>query len=124
MAMPGGRELLLGLKKEPGLGTLIVIGLGGIHVETFHDIAMRFAPLLPSDIDAMLDELHSLPLLMGSRGESGIDLEELKKYIALLSQLAVDFPEIEELDINPLVAFPDATAFRVLDARLRISGSV
>ena len=124
MAMPGGRELLLGLKKEPGLGTLVVIGLGGIHVETFHDIAMRFAPLLPSDIDAMLDELHSLPLLMGSRGELGIDLEELKKYIALLSQLAVDFPEIEELDINPLVAFPDAAAFRILDARLRISGSV
>lgn len=120
MAAAGGRELLLGLKREPGLGTLVVVGLGGIHVETFRDIAMRFAPLLPSDIDAMLDELQCLPLLLGTRGETGIDLGQLKAYLALLSQIAVDFPEIVELDINPLLAFPDGAAFRILDARLRL----
>lgn len=120
MAATGGREILLGLKQEPGLGTLVVVGLGGIHVETFKDIAMRFAPLLPSDIDAMLDELKSLPLLIGSRGEAGIDLEKLKEYIARLSQVAVDFPEIAELDINPILAFPDGNAFRILDSRIRI----
>lgn len=121
MAVVGGREILLGLKQEPGLGTLVVVGLGGIHVETFKDIAMRFAPLLPSDIDAMLDELKSLPLLLGSRGEAGIDLGQLKEYIARLSQVAVDFPEIAELDINPILAFPDGNAFRILDSRLRIT---
>ncbi len=120
MAETGGREILLGLKKEPGLGTLVVVGLGGIHVETFKDIAMRFAPLLPSDIDAMLDELKSLPLLLGSRGEASIDLGKLKEYIARLSQVAVDFPEIAELDINPLLSFPDGGAFRILDSRLRL----
>lgn len=117
----GGREILLGLKKEPGLGTLVVVGLGGIHVETFKDIAMRFAPLLPSDIDAMLNELKSLPLLLGSRGEAGIDLAKLKEYIARLSQVAADFPEIEELDINPMLAFPDGASFRILDSRLRLT---
>ncbi|MFZ1626606.1 MAG: acetate--CoA ligase family protein [Candidatus Moraniibacteriota bacterium] len=121
MAATGGREILLGLKKEPGLGTLVVVGLGGIHVETFKDIAMRFAPLLPSDIDAMLDELKSLPLLLGSRGEAGIDLATLKEYIARLSQVAVDFPEIEELDINPILAFSKGSAFRILDSRIRIA---
>lgn len=121
MAKAGGREVLLGLKREPGLGTLVVVGLGGIHVETFKDIAMRFAPLLPSDIDAMLEELKSLPLLIGSRGEAGIDLGQLKEYIARLSQVAIDFPEIAELDINPILAFPDGDAFRVLDSRLRIA---
>lgn len=120
MAATGGREILLGLKQEPGLGTLVVVGLGGIHVETFKDIAMRFAPLLPSDIDAMLDELKSLPLLLGSRGEAGIDLGKLKEYIARLSQVAVDFPEIAELDINPILTFPDGNAFRILDSRIRI----
>ena len=120
MAETGGREILLGLKKEPGLGTLVVVGLGGIHVETFKDIAMRFAPLLPSDIDAMLDELKSLPLLLGSRGEASIDIGKLKEYIARLSQVAVDFPEIAELDINPLLSFPDGGAFRILDSRLRL----
>lgn len=121
MAETGGRELLLGLKKEPGLGTLVVVGLGGIYVEIFKDVAMRFAPLLPSDIDEMLGELKSLPLLLGARGQEAIDLERLKEYIARLSQIAVDFPEIEELDINPLLAFPDRAAFRILDSRLRIS---
>jgi len=121
MAMEGGREILLGLKKEPGLGTLVVVGLGGIHVETFKDIALRFAPLLPSDIDEMLSELRSLPLLLGTRGEASIDLGKLKEYIARLSQVAMDFPEIEELDINPILAFPDSSAFRILDSRLRLT---
>lgn len=120
MAPLGGREILLGLKREPGLGTLVVVGLGGIHVETFKDVAMRFAPLLPSDIDEMLNELKSLPLLLGARGEAGIDLGALKEYVARLSQIAVDFPEIAELDINPLLAFPDGSAFRILDSRLRL----
>ena len=120
MAKTGGRELLLGLKKEPGLGTLVVVGLGGIYVETFKDVAMRFAPLMPSDIDEMLGELKSLPLLLGARGSHPIDLAQLKEYIARLSQVAVDFPEIEELDINPLLAFPSGTDFRILDSRIRI----
>lgn len=121
MSEAGGIEILLGLKKEPGLGTLLVFGLGGIYVETFQDIAMRFVPLSHEDIDEMIHAVKTYPLLAGERGQTGIDFEKLKEYMARLSQLALDFPEIEELDINPLLAFPEGKNFRVLDARLKLS---
>lgn len=121
MAEKGGKELLLGLKKEPGLGTLLVFGLGGIYVETWKDISMRFIPLEATDIDEMVQEIKSYALLEGVRGEKGIDLLYLKELLGRLAQLALDFPEIEELDINPLLVFPERTNFRVLDARMRIS---
>ncbi len=120
MARPGGIEIILGLKKEPGLGTAVLVGLGGIFVETFRDTALRFAPLSEEDADEMLRELNSYPVLRGTRGHSGVDLEKLKEYIGRLSQLAEDFPEIEELDVNPLVSYADSSGFRVLDARIRI----
>lgn len=121
MADTGGREIILGMKKEPGLGSLIMVGLGGIYVETFKDVAFRFAPLSQEDATEMVNELKSLPLLTGTRGKAGIDMEYLTSSIGRLSQLIVDFPEIEELDINPLLAFPEAQNFRVLDARVRLA---
>jgi acetyltransferase len=116
----GGHEIILGLKKEPGLGTLILAGLGGIFVETFKDVSMRFAPLSPEDAEEMLRELRSFPLLEGARGQKGIHMETLIRMIGRLSQLAADFPEIAELDINPVLAFPESENFRVLDARIRL----
>lgn len=121
MAKKDGIELLLGLKKEPGLGTLLVVGLGGIYVEVFHDVALRFLPLTERDIEEMLHEIKSYPLLAGTRGEVGIDLDGLKDLIARLAQFATDFPEIVELDINPLLAFPNRADFRILDARMRLT---
>lgn len=115
-----GHEIILGLKKEPGLGTLVLTGLGGIFVETFKDTAMRFAPLMQEDAEEMLHELKSLPLLEGARGQAGIHIETLIAMIGRLSTLATDFPEIRELDINPLLAFQDARDFRVLDARISL----
>lgn len=120
MAEPNGLELLLGLKQEPGLGTLVVVGLGGIYVEVFKDISMRFAPLTATDIDEMLTELKAYPLLTGARGKPSIDLNKLKEYIARLSQLAIEHPEIAELDINPLLVFPEGERFKILDARVRL----
>lgn len=121
MAESDGIELLLGLKQEPGLGTLVVLGLGGIYVEVFKDISMRFAPLSENDIEEMIAELKAYPLLAGTRGKQPIDLEKLKEYLARLSQLAIDHPDIAELDINPLLVFPDGDRFRILDARLRLN---
>lgn len=121
MAPGGGHEIILGMKKEPGLGHLLLVGLGGIYVETFKDAAFRFAPLTQEDADEMLKELKSYPLLQGTRGKQGVDMEALKNFLGRLSALVTDFPEIEELDINPLLAFPDADDFHVLDARIRIS---
>lgn len=121
MAQPGGRELILGLKKEPGLGTLIMLGLGGIFVEVFKDATFRFAEAFTrEDAEAMLRELKSFPLLEGVRGQTGVDHEALIDALGRLARIAVDFPEIVELDINPLLAFKDAVDFRTLDARIRI----
>ncbi|MDP3957331.1 MAG: acetate--CoA ligase family protein [bacterium] len=120
MAQAGGQEIILGLKKEPGLGTLVLAGLGGIFVETFQDTALRFAPLMREDAEEMLHELKAFPLLSGTRGQQGIHIETLITMIGRLSQLAQDFPEIAELDINPVLAFPESENFRVLDARIRL----
>ena len=121
MAEKGGKELLLGIKKEPGLGTLLVFGMGGIYVETQKDITMRFISLNETDIDEMVREITSYAILAGVRGEQSIDIAYLKELLQRLSQFATDFPEVEELDINPLLAFPDKKDFRVLDARIRIT---
>lgn len=120
MAQTGGQEIILGLKKEPGLGTIVLVGLGGIFVETFKDTSLRFAPLTIEDAREMLRELKAFPLLSGTRGQAGIHLETLIAMIGRLSQLAIDFPEIAELDINPVLAFSEAKDFRVLDARIRL----
>ncbi len=118
MAEAGGREIILGMKEEPGLGKLLMVGLGGIFVETFKDVAFRFAPLTAQDATEMVGELKSLPLLKGVRGESGIDIQSLYDALGRLSLLVEHFPEIAELDINPLLCFKDASRFRVLDARI------
>jgi len=120
MAQEGGQEIILGLKKEPGLGTLVLVGLGGIYVETFKDTALRFTPLTREDTEEMIHELKVYPLLAGARGQQGIHIETLITMIGRLSQLAQDFPEIAELDINPVLAFPESEDFCVLDARIRL----
>lgn len=120
MAETGGREIILGMKEEPGLGKLLMVGLGGIFVETFKDVAFRFAPVTEEDAAEMIHELHSLPLLEGARGQEGIDMPTLIASLGRLSLLVSDFPEIEELDINPLLSFKDADRFRVLDARIKL----
>jgi acetyltransferase len=120
MARPGGKELILGLKKEPGLGTVIVVGLGGIYTEMFRDASFRFVPIVKEDAEEMLDELRSRDLLKGVRGETEIDRMHLVEMLERLSRLAEDFPEIRELDINPLAVFPDKENFRVIDARIAI----
>lgn len=120
MAPSGGREVILGMKYEPGLGPLIMVGLGGIFVEVFKDVSFRFSPLTQEDAKEMVTELKSLPLLTGIRGQDGIDMETLVQSIGRLSRLIQDFPDIEELDINPLLCFKNGPAFRVLDARISL----
>lgn len=120
MAPTGGYEIILGMKHEPGLGKLIMAGLGGIFVETFKDVTFRFAPMNREDASEMIHELRSLPLLLGTRGKDGIDIEALIDALGRLSLLIEDFPEIEELDINPLLTFKNGADFRILDARIRL----
>lgn len=120
MGTPGGKELILGVKREPGLGSLILVGMGGIYTETLRDVSFRFAPLVPEDAAEMISELHSYPILKGVRGESGVDMGPVTDCLQRLSRLVEDFPEISELDINPLSAHVDGSQSRILDARIAI----
>jgi len=120
MGTPNGRELILGVKREPGLGSLLLVGMGGIYTETLKDVSFRFAPLVPEDATEMLSELRSFPILKGVRGESSIDMDPVTGCLERLSRLVEDFPEIAELDINPLSAHSDGTLTRILDARIEI----
>lgn len=118
MEMAGkGVELALGVNKTP-LGTLIMVGLGGIYIEVFKDVNFAFAPLTRPDIEAGLRSLRSYQLLAGARGEAAADVESLIATVERLSQLVSDFPEITELDINPLLVSSDDA--KVLDARIVI----
>jgi len=115
-------EYILGIKKEPGLGTMIMLGLGGIFVELLKDVTFRFAPLTMLDCDDMVSELRSQSLFTGIRGMKPLDSTALKQALMTVSRIAVDHPEITELDINPLLVKPESEGVVALDCRLTIEG--
>lgn len=101
-----GVEVLLGLTRDPQFGPVLVAGAGGIYTEIFQDVARGLAPLTADQAAAMLQSLKISPMLRGSRGQAGVDLAALAATLVKLSRLAVDYPEIRELDLNPVVADP------------------
>jgi acetyltransferase len=103
-----GREVIMGLSEDPGFGKMMMLGLGGIYVEIFKDVQFRLLPVTGGDVKEMLGELKSNKILHGFRGKPGVDLNKLEEVVLRLSQLATDFPEITELDINPFMANPGA----------------
>lgn len=112
-----GTELLLGIKRDPQFGPVLVAGAGGIYTEIFQDIARGLAPLSRERARAMLKSLKIYPIIAGVRGQAGIHLDGLLDLMLALSRLAVDYPEIRELDLNPVIASPEgcwAVDWRVL----------
>jgi len=117
-----GQELILGMSTDPAFGPLLMVGLGGIYVETFADVAFRIPPVTEQEADEMIRSIRSFPLLEGVRGKEGIRLGSVVDAIQRLSQLVLANPRIEEIDVNPLLATSDgATA---IDARIRLSRKV
>ena len=116
----GGKEVILGVTKDPQFGPLIMFGMGGIYVEVLQDVSFRIAPLSVEDADEMIREIHSFPLLKGVRGEQPTDLAALKEYLLRLSQLVTDFPDIVELDINPLIVKAEGEGAFAADARITL----
>ncbi|MBU0704681.1 MAG: acetate--CoA ligase, partial [Chloroflexi bacterium] len=96
----GGREVLLGMSRDPQFGPLVAFGLGGIYVEALKDVAFRVAPFSRQEADEMIHEIRSYPLLEGVRGEAPSDHEAMVEALLRISQLVTDFPEIVELDVN------------------------
>ena len=113
---PSGRELIVGAKRDPVFGMVLLVGAGGTNVELFHDRALELPPLSERLARRMLETLHSWPLLQGYRGRPGVNLERLVEVLMRLSYLVADYPEIIELDVNPLLATPDDVI--ALDARI------
>jgi acetyltransferase len=116
--LPGGLEIIMGAKAEEGLGHAVVFGLGGIHVEVLKDVVFNLTPVSAPEAREMLAAVKSAPLLSGVRGQTGVNREKLAEILQRLSQLLTDLPDIQEMDLNPIMAFADR-AF-VVDARISI----
>jgi acyl-CoA synthetase (NDP forming) len=119
----GGQELILGGRQDPNFGPVVLIGLGGVFVEVFEEVALRVAPITHKEAEEMIDELRGAPILKGARGHKPSDIAAVSDALLRLSQLLIDFPEIRELDINPLRVFQENNGCRALDARIMIRSS-
>lgn len=103
MAPKGSKEVIIGFKRDPQFGALVMFGLGGIYVEVLKDIAFRLAPLSMDDAAEMIREIKSYPLLRGVRGEPPVDFKTIEDILLTMSQLAQDFPDIYEAEFNPVL---------------------
>jgi acyl-CoA synthetase (NDP forming) len=117
----GGKEVILGMTRDPSFGPLLMFGLGGIYVEVLKDVSFRVAPIGLDDAEAMIREIRSFPLLRGVRGEKPSDMNAMVEALGRLSQLCTDFPEIVELDVNPLLVKHEGNGAVAIDARLALA---
>lgn len=116
----GGKECIIGVNRDPQFGPLLMFGLGGVYVEALRDVTFRVAPIDRRDAREMLTEIRSYNLLRGVRGEKPSDLDKIADTLVRVSQLVTDFPDIVELDINPLLVFPAGQGVLGLDMRLAL----
>lgn len=116
-----GLEVLIGMTRDPQFGALVTFGLGGIYVEALKDVVFRVAPFSHEDAYEMLTEIRARSLLDGVRGEPPVDKDALADALMKISQLVTDFPEIVELDINPLIVYEEGRGVLALDARMILS---
>ena len=112
-----GVEIIAGAKAIKGFGSLIMFGLGGTFVELFKDVAFRLTPLKRRDALNMIKETKGYQILKGYRGQSSYDIESIVDYLLRLSQLVTDFPEIKELDVNPIKVLEDGKGIVIMDAK-------
>jgi acetyl coenzyme A synthetase (ADP forming)-like protein len=119
---PPGQEVILGMKRYPGFGPLLMFGFGGIFVEVFKDVTFRLAPVGRNEARRMVNAIKAGKLLKGFRGAPPTDLEAIEQAIVRLSALALNHPEILELDINPLLAHPKGQGVTVADCRMLLQG--
>ena len=115
-----GKEVIMGTKANEGLGPTLMFGLGGVFVETLKDVQFKLAPLSQQEAYEMIHSIKGYPILGGTRGEKPAGIDKLTEILIRLSQLASDFPEIDEMDLNPVFAFEKGKGAVVVDARLKV----
>lgn len=119
MAAPG-TELVMGVRTDPVFGPLLAVGLGGIHVEVLKDVRFGLVPATPVTARRLLERLRAYPILRGVRGGPPVDLDRVVDALLRLSALVEDFPEVVEVEMNPVLARPDGV--EAVDVRLRVAG--
>jgi acetyl coenzyme A synthetase (ADP forming)-like protein len=116
-----GKEVIIGMKRDPQFGPLLMFGLGGIYVEIFRDVSFRLAPIKELGARHMIESTKVSKILLGARGERPSDIESIVECLERMSQLVTDFSEIQEIEINPLLVFEQGKGSKVVDARIVIS---
>jgi acetyltransferase len=111
-------EIIIGIKRDPSFGPVVMFGLGGVFVEILKDVSLNVAPLTDKDADAMIRKIKGFPILEGVRGKPQRDIEAIKNCLFRVAQLAIDHPEIKELDINPLMVGPVGEGALIADAKI------
>jgi acyl-CoA synthetase (NDP forming) len=102
----GAQEVLLGLSRDPQFGPVVMFGMGGIYTEVWRDISLRVAPLDRTEAKAMIREIRAFPILKGIRGQPPCDLDALAETLVNFSQLPFRYPDMAELDLNPVFLLP------------------
>jgi acyl-CoA synthetase (NDP forming) len=117
--LDSGKEVIIGAKGNEGISPLVMFGLGGIFVETLKDVQFRQSPLTKKEALEMIQAIKGYPILEGTRGEKGADIDRLVEILIRFSRLISDFPDIDEFDLNPIFVFPAGMGAAVVDARLK-----
>ena len=116
-----GREMIIGMSRDPQFGPMLMFGLGGIYVNFLKDVSFRLAPLNIREVQSMISETKSYTLLKGIRGEPPADIEALQDAILRISQLVSDFQEISEMDINPILVYKENEGCIALDVKITLT---
>jgi len=113
---PSGVEVIVGMSKDPQFGPVLMFGLGGILVEVLKDVSFRIVPVTARDAREMIREIKGYPILEGYRGQKPASIPALEKLIVKVSQFVEKNPQLKELDLNPIFAYPDKAV--AVDARI------
>jgi len=113
---PKGIEVIIGALKDPQFGPALMFGLGGIFVEVLKDVSFRVAPITKFDAKEMIQEIKGYPILTGIRGQKASDVTALENILLQVSKLVMDYPVINQLDLNPVFSYP--TGAKCVDARI------
>jgi len=111
-----GVEVIVGMSKDPQFGPVLMFGLGGVFVEVLKDVSFRIVPVTERDAREMIKEIKGYPILEGYRGQKPANIPALEKLIIKVSQFVEKNPQIKELDLNPVFAYPDKAV--AVDARI------
>lgn len=117
--VPSGTEVLIGAVTDPTFGKIVAFGLGGVLVEVLKDVTFRLAPASKDDALSMLDGIRAAEILRGVRGGAAVDRDALAELVVKVSRLAADFPEIAEVDLNPV--FASANGVMAADVRILLT---